>query len=70
MKKIITVVVICAALVGAFAIGRLTTSTTTPSTTEAETRDTLNLNDVDDFTVDGNELHIYTNSGDEYLIIK
>lgn len=68
MKKIITVVVICAALVVAFAIGSTTTSTTTPATTE--TRETLNLNNVDGFTVDGNELHIYTNSGDEYLIIK
>lgn len=65
-KAIITglaVLAACAALVGAYMLGR----THTPIATN---RDIINLNDVQDFSVNGDELHIYTADGNEYLIIR
>lgn len=66
MKKaiIITLAVIaaCAALIVAYTLGI--------SHTVTHNQDLINLNDVQDFSVNGDELHLYTADGNEYLIIR
>lgn len=65
-KAIITglaVLAACAALIGAYILGR----TQTPTATN---QDVINLNDVQGFSANGDELHIYTADGNEYLIVR
>ncbi len=62
IKTALAVVAVCAAVIAAFAIGATHTLTTS--------QNIIDLNNVQGFSVDGDELHIYTTDGNEYVVIK
>ena len=62
-SKILMLLLTLALTTSAYFVG---TKTTTTATTDFQ-KDFINMNEVADFSVKGNQLTIYTTSGDYYL---
>lgn len=66
-RKLITATLFIASIVGAFLIGKSQAKT---ETVEPSTENYIECKTFETYYIDGNELHIIANYGNEYVFVK